>query len=121
MPASALYARAEAAHSAGRNDEAATLYDQVRRRYPNDGHAGLAAFEAGRLRLYSLSDPRGAVDSLGFAMRHMTGTYREDAEALRVEALARGGDVAACRSARDAFTKRYPSSPRAASIAAECP
>ena len=116
-----LFRRADATHSAGQLEEAAALFDQLRRRFPSDSHAGLAAFEAGRLRLDSLNDPRGAADSFAFAMGHTVGAFREDAEGNRVEALARAGDLAACRAARDAFVKRYPDRPRTASISARCP
>lgn len=116
-----LFRRADATHSAGQLEEAAALFDQLRRRFPNDSHAGLAAFEAGRLRLDSLNDPRGAADSFGFAMGHTDGAFREDAEANRVEALARTGDLTACRAARDSFVKHYPDRPRTASISARCP
>jgi hypothetical protein len=116
-----LFRRADATHAAGQIEEAAALFDQLRRRFPSDSHAGLAAFEAGRLRLDSLNDPRGAADSFAFAMGHTEGAFREDAEANRVEALARVGDLTACRAARDAFVKHYPDRPRTASISARCP
>ena len=119
--AQALFRRADATHGAGQIEEAAGLFDQLWKRFPGDSHAGLAAFEAGRLRLDSLDDPRGAAESFGFAMGHTEGAFREDAEANRVEALARAGDLTACRAARDAFVKRYPQGPRSSGLSARCP
>lgn len=102
--AAALLEQATEARVAGRAAEAADLYARLKDRYPRDPRAGLAAFELARVRLDSLDDARGALSALRFALGHRTASFvAEDAEALRVDALARAGELAACREARARF------------------
>jgi TolA-binding protein len=116
-----LFEQADAAQLAGRSAEAAASFDQLRRRFPNDARAGVAAFQLGRLRLRKLGDPKGAAEAFAFTLAHEgTGAFREDAEAGLVESLARAGDHAGCRKARGEFLARYASSPLAAHVAAQC-
>lgn len=117
----ALFERADAARLAGRHADAAADFDRFYRRFPNDSRAGLAAYELGRIRLGSLQDPHGAVEAFTAVIERAPGdSFREDAEAGRVEALAGLGDPAACRQARDAFLARYGTSPQARRVARLC-
>ena len=116
-----LFERGDGARVSGKPEEAVEAFDLLRRRYPNDPRAGLAAFEAGRLRLGVLHDPRGAAEAFAFAAAHTEGSFREDAAAGRVEALARAGDAPSCRIERDAFLQRYPASVHGPSIQKICP
>ncbi len=119
--AKALFERANAARIAGRGSEAAAAYDQFRRRFASDPRAGLAAFELGRIRLDSLADPQRALSALDFALAHQGGGFAaEDALALRVDALSRLGDKAACGAARQAFSSAYPQSAHAPRVARAC-
>jgi len=119
--ARALFAKADAARGEGRLTEAVRSFEQLWRRYPKDGRAGLAAFEAGRIRLEALDDARDAADDFAFAAKHTEGTFREDAEAGGIEALARAGDVDGCRKARRAFLATYPESAQAGRVRGQCP
>lgn len=102
--AAALLEQATEARVAGRAAEAAELFARLKDRYPRDPRAGLAAFELARVRLDSLDDARGALAALSFALRHRAASFvAEDAEALRVDALARAGELAACREQRARF------------------
>ena len=122
LDAGALFERANAARIAGRAGEAAADYDRFRLRFPQDSRAGLAAFDLARIRLDTLHDPRSALASLGFALSHNRGGFAsEDAEALRVDALARLGDQAACAAARSAFLTAHPKSAHAPRVSRACP
>jgi hypothetical protein len=105
---------------AGNTRAAAAALDALRRRHRTDPRAPLAAYELARLRLYAFGDAPGAVeafnDSIALAPN---GPSREDAEALRVEAL----DIEhspECASSRDAFLARYPRSIHRAVVAGRC-
>lgn len=116
-----LFERADAERLAGRAREAAETFDELRRRYPSDARAGYAAFMLGRIRLDSLADPSGAAEAFAFAIAHPgSGFFLEDAEARRVEALAKSGRASECRQARDQFLTRYPQAVRAPVVATLC-
>lgn len=116
-----LFEQADGARLAGQSAKAAALFDQLRKRYPDDPRAGYAAFQVGRIELDTLGRPRAAAQAFAFAMNHPgPGFFQEDAEARYVEALARAGDVAACRRAREAFLARHPRSAHAQRIGATC-
>lgn len=122
LDADALFERANAARIAGRAGPAAADYDRFRTRFPQDARAGLAAFELGRIRLDSLADPSRALVALRFALSHNRGGFAaEDAQALQVDALARLGDLSACRNARAAFLKAHPKSAHLARVSRACP
>ena len=56
-------------------------------------------------------DPETALATLDeHARLHPSGTLREEAAALRVEALARSGDPSAARAAAARFARTYPQS-----------
>jgi len=106
-----LWTQAENARGAKRfRDEAAAL-DTLRTKYRSDPRAGLAAFELGRLRQDTLGDPSGAAEAFADAVTLApTGSFREDAEARRVEALDAAGRTDACAEAKRLFLAHYPGS-----------
>jgi transmembrane sensor len=119
--ASALLARASALRQAGKLPEAVATLERLLRQHPNDERAGYAAFLLGRIQLDTLGDARAAVESFSFAAAHPgSGFFPEDAEARRVEALAKAGQKAECAAARDRFLAKYPSAARATSIRGAC-
>jgi hypothetical protein len=104
-----LFDQAQQARAQGRPQEAARAFDRLRRTFRHDRRASLAAFELGRMRLDALDDPRGAEEALRDAIALGPGSpFREDAEARRVEALARLHDDRGCAAARDAYLARWP-------------
>jgi transmembrane sensor len=114
-----LFEDARTELTAGHPAAAARAFDRLRREHRGDSRAGLAAYELGRLRLDALGDPRGAEEALRDAMTH-GGPFREDAEARRVQALARMGDHGACTAARDAYLARYPHGSFRAAVSLYC-
>ena len=120
MSPKALLEAADAARVAGRSREAATLLDELRRRHRSDARAGVAAFQLGRLRLDTLNDPSGAVEAFDDTIALApNASFREDAEARRVEALERARDPR-CREAKDAYLARYPKGVHVAEVNARC-
>jgi TolA-binding protein len=118
---SALLARASAARQAGKLPEAVAALERLVRQHPNDERAGYAAFLLGRIQLDTLGDARAAVESFSFAAAHPgSGFFPEDADARRVEALAKAGQMTECAAVRDRFLAKYPESARAASIQRAC-
>jgi hypothetical protein len=115
-----LFEAADTARAAGRTKDAAALLDRVRRHYRSDARAGLAAFQLGRLRLDSLGDPSGAVEALDDSIALApTASFREDAEARRIEALERAGDPR-CREARENYLARYAAGVHVKEVSARC-
>lgn len=105
-----LFDDAQKARAEGRPQDAARAFDKLRRTFRHDRRASLAAFELGRLRLDALGDPQGAEEALRDAIAlGPSSPFREDAEARRVEALARLHDTTGCAAARDAYLARWPS------------
>jgi hypothetical protein len=118
--ASDVFARAQSARLAGRTAEAARAYDELRLHHRSDARAGLAAFELGRIRLDDLGDPAGAAEAFQDAVTlSPSASYREDAEARRVEALDATGDKS-CVAARDAYLARYAQGVFRASVSKRC-
>lgn len=115
-----LFERADATRLAGKNAEAAQLFDDYRKRYPAAPNAGLAAFEAGRIHL-TIGSYRRAAEDFAFAVQHGDVTFKEDSEANLVEALSLAGDARACRSARDAYLEHYPTGVRRSHVSSRCP
>jgi transmembrane sensor len=119
--AAEIFNRAQSARLAGRSAEAARAYDILRTRHRTDARAGLAAFELGRIRLDDLGDPAGAADAFADAIvLAPNASYREDAEARRVEAYDRMHDTVRCKTARDDYLARYPSGVFRASVTKRC-
>jgi TolA-binding protein len=119
--AKALFNRANSARQEGRPRDAAALYDELRRRFPEDPRAGLAAFELGRLRMDALGDVAGAAEALGaaVALGHEA-SFHEDAQARLVRALGAMGDRHRCREARRTYLERYPMGLHAKAVADAC-
>jgi transmembrane sensor len=116
-----LFDRANAARREGDVGEAARGYEALLAKFPNDGRAGLAAFELGRLRMDRLGDMSGAVTALKRAVAMAPGSgFREDAMARLVQAYAALGAKASCRSARDAYLKAYPKGVHLATVSRKC-
>jgi len=121
MDARQLFDAASAARRAGKNAQAAGLFDSLRRRFPGDARAGLSAFELGRLRMDALGDPSGAMEALSQAISlSPSGSFREDAQARLVYAADAMHDDARCRAMRQAYVARYPRGVHAVNVASKC-
>ena len=115
-----LLEAADSARVAGRSREAAALLDEVRRHHRGDVRAALAAFQLGRLRLDTLSDPTGAVEAFDDTIALAPNApFREDAEARRVEALERARDPR-CHEARETYLARYAKGLHVVEVRARC-
>lgn len=116
-----LFELGNAAKLEGRLRDAAEAFDALRLRHRSDGHAALAALELGRIRLNHLNDAAGALAALEDAVRiGPRASFREEAEARIVDALAALGRDTECVRARERFAERHPRSVHAASVAAKC-
>jgi transmembrane sensor len=100
---------ARTARREGSTREAAALYERFLNDFPRDERAGLAAFELGRLRMDSLSDPRGAANAFGRALELAPRSpFAEDARARLVDAHGRAGDHASCERSRARYLALHP-------------
>ncbi|MCU0676076.1 MAG: FecR domain-containing protein [Myxococcota bacterium] len=100
---------ARTARRDGSARDAAELYERFLREFPRDERAGLAAFELGRLRMDSLSDPRGAAYAFTRALELAPRSpFAEDARARLVDAYARAGDDASCERSRARYLALHP-------------
>jgi hypothetical protein len=116
-----LFEVAQVARWTGHTREAAEAFDAIVTRAPNDGRAGVAALELGRLRMNDLGDASGAVEAFEHAMELAPNvTFREDAAARRIQALESSGDLAACAAARDEYLTTYPGGTHAVTVARRC-
>jgi len=123
-PASAreLLDQANWARRSGQTRDAAQAYETLLRRFPNDGRAGLAAFELGRLRMDSLADFAGAAQALERAVALAPGSaFREDALARLTLAYTRLGRHADCARARSRYLTSYPNGVHKDAVSARCP
>lgn len=119
--AATLMARAKEARLSGDVAEAAAEYDRLRRMFPTDSRAGLAAFEAGRIRLDSLSDPNGALEAFDAALASgKSGFFAEDAKVGRIRALNELGSNERCLAEQRAFLAAHPKSPHVARVRRLC-
>jgi len=117
-----LFEVAQVARWTGHTREAASAFEALAARYPDDGRAGVSALELGRLRMNDLADPAGAVSAFHQAMLLAPNdAFREDASARRVQALETSGDLAACATARDEYLAAYPNGTHAVTVARRCP
>lgn len=108
LDAEALMARADEARAAGRLEEAASLLRRAALRR-GDPSSGVAAFTLGRLELRALRRPARAAEAFGWALeRPLTPRLREDAAALRVEALRAAGEAEAAAEAASAYLRDFP-------------
>jgi transmembrane sensor len=116
-----LFKRANLARRTGQTHEAADAYAELLKRFPDDGRAGLVAFELGRIRMDALSQPRAAVEAFGIALRSAPrASFREDALARIVVATDQLNENEACRTARDRYLKDFPSGVHALALASRC-
>ena len=119
--AKSLLDDAQHALAQGHANDAARLFDAIRREHRRDARAGLAAFELGRLRLDALGDPSGAEEAFRDAIRlARDAALRDDAEARRVEALDKMGARPRCVRARDAYLASHPSGVHRTEVASRC-
>ncbi|HKP62448.1 MAG TPA: FecR domain-containing protein [Polyangiales bacterium] len=117
----ALFKRASLARRTGQTHEAADLYVELLRRFPNDSRAGIAAFELGRIRMDALAQPKAAVDAFVTALQTSPrASFREDALARIVVANDQLGAREACQAARDRYLRDFPSGVHALALAARC-
>jgi len=114
----------EAAQSqwrAGHMAAAASVYEEILARFPNDARAGLAALELGRIRMDHLGDLEGAAASLQRAVRLApAASFHEDALARLVTATERLDRREDCARARRAYLSRYPEGSHAGAVAKAC-
>lgn len=116
--ASDLFEVGRAARREGREADAARAYEQLLRRHPRDGHAGLAAFELARIRMDVLGETRGAIEPLERAIAARV--FREDAMARLVRAYDETDQGARCRGARERYLEAYPEGMHRATVEAAC-
>jgi hypothetical protein len=116
-----LLEEANAFRRSGDAQRAAQAYDELLRRFPGDGRAGLAAFELGRLRMDRLGDMSGAARALERAVLLAPGSgFREDAMARLVSAYAALGDSAGCSRARSRYLSSFPQGVHRQAVAGRC-
>ncbi len=121
LDARQLFDAASAARRAGKNVQAAGLFDALRRRFPGDARAGLSAFELGRLRMDAMGDPSGAMEALAQAiLLSPSGSFREDAQARLVYAADAMHDDARCKAMRQAYVAHYPRGVHVVNVASKC-
>lgn len=121
LGAKELLERANQARRDGDVPSAARDYQRLLEQFPNDGRAGLSAFELGRLRMDRLGDLPGAVQALKRAVQLAPGSaFREDALARLVTAYQRLGQAAACARAREQYLGAFPSGVHAESVRRAC-
>ena len=112
---------ADVAVRSGRPRDAALALDRLRRRFPRDARAGLAAFQLGRVRFDTFGDATGAAEAFESAIALApSAPFREDAEARLVEALDVAGESAKCERARSAYLARHPSGVYLATVRSRC-
>lgn len=105
----------------GHPRRAAMALERIRTAFRKDNRVGVAALELGRIRLDELHDPEGALDALDDAvLLAPDATLREDAEARRVQAYERMGDLVKCAAARDVYLLKYPEGIHTTTVARRC-
>jgi TolA-binding protein len=116
-----LFERANARRQAGDPRGAATSYEALLRRYPNDARAGLAAFELGRIDMDVLGDVNGAIRALHRAVSLAPGSsFREDALARLVQAYGTMGDPSRCERAQKTYLESYPNGVHVGAVQKAC-
>lgn len=116
-----LFKRGNLARRTGQTHEAADAYAELLKRFPDDGRAGLVAFELGRIRMDALAQPKAAVEAFGIALRSAPrASFREDALARVVVANDQLGEYEACHSARDRYLRDFPNGVHALALASRC-
>lgn len=119
--ASLVLERGNAARRRGDLVAAAQDYEQLLREHPEDGRAGLAAFELGRLRMDEFHDVPAAIQALQLSVRAARETgLREDAMARLVRAHEILKDAPSCRVAREQYLEAYPKGIHAPAVLRAC-
>ena len=118
--AAEIFREATLARRAGRVREAAQAYGRLLTEYPEDGRAGLSAFELGRIRMDALGQPGAAVEALHKALSAGGGGFHEDALARLVVAYDTMGQHQACIKARERYLSRYPQGVHVAALSVRC-
>ncbi len=116
-----LFAEARKQRNSGDAAGAARLYQDFLRKSPGDARAGVAALELGRLRMDQLGDAAGAIEPLTRAASGVGGGLADDALARLVQAHAKLGHIAACKSARARYLSNYPKGVHVERVRSTCP
>jgi transmembrane sensor len=112
-----LLALADIARLSRHARDAVAPLTQVISLHEDDSRASLAAFTLGRVHLDELHAPAAAADAFAKAIAlGVPGGLAEDAYAHLVEARSRGGDAEGAKAAYREFAKRFPGSPRDATV-----
>lgn len=117
--ADARLAEADAARAAGHPEEAARVLAELMRVSSSDPRGALAAFSLAKLQLDELGRPAEAAETFAWVVRR--GTPRglvEDAQARRVEALARAGRSSEAAAEARVYEARWPDGRRLAEVRA---
>jgi TolA-binding protein len=121
LSAKELFELAERHRVGGRLAAAASALDALRRNYPSDSRAALAAFELGRIRMDGLGELSGAVVAFNSAIKlNPAGAYREDAEARLVQLHERLGQLDVCRQTKTRYLKSYPQGRHVNAVRSAC-
>jgi TolA-binding protein len=105
---------ADAARLGGAGARAAQALEALRRRFPGDPRAAVAAFHLGRL---AFDGRRAYADAARWFATYLAeqpgGPFAREAAGRLVEARERGGDAEGARAAATSYLGRYPSGPHA--------
>lgn len=113
----ALFARADRARKDGNPGMAAAHLRTIVERYPDDPHAGAAAFTLGRLLLESLDRPLESASWFERARLLAKGRpLAEDALAREVEAWKAAGDDGLARRRAELYRQTYPNGSRLGAV-----
>jgi transmembrane sensor len=115
-----LFDQANEHRRSGRLRDAAALYRRFYSEHPTDSRAGLAAFEAGRLRLEVLREPRAAAADFEAVLRLDTTQFRREIALAHLVRIARDGHAGDCASLRARYLRSFPNGVHAASIREQC-
>jgi TolA-binding protein len=109
-----LLSLAGAARLAGDAPKARRAYSLLRKRFPADPVAAVAAFNLARVAFDLASDYPAAANWFRTYLREQpSGSLAPEAHGRLVEALQRSGDSAAARSAASDYLAKYPTGPHA--------
>jgi hypothetical protein len=116
-----LFESAERLRMNGRLRDAAAQLDSLRRQFPGDSRAPLAAFELGRIRMDGLGDYAGAATAFESSLKlNPSASFREDVEARLVTLYDRMGQASACEASKRAYLARYPRGSHVSSVGRAC-
>jgi transmembrane sensor len=112
-----LLAAADAARTAGRPEEGATLLRRLLKQHGDDPRAPLAAFTLGRVLLMELARPREAATMFAdVRARAPEGPFAEDALAREVEAWSKASEPERARALAQEYLRLYPHGSRARAV-----